>query len=257
MNAILDYSVYTNEMKKGIEDKLFFMSLVKMDSLLDYGCADGNLIESMQEVLPEMRYVGYDFNEKMINLAKMKKIPNAHFFSTLDNAISAMQGVSGILCSSLIHEVYSYSTSEQIESFWSELYSGHYDYIIIRDMALSQASLDEHPLALLSDIQKVRKHANKEHLAHFESIWGSIDQKDNLLHFLLKYRYVNNWSREVEENYFPCTLEEHLDKIPDSYEMVHFEHFVLPFHKEVVMRDFGLTLKEPTHIKMIMKKRKA
>lgn len=255
MNAILDYKTYTTEMNKGIDDKLFFMNLLKLDSLLDYGCADGNLIEHMQYNFPDVKYVGYDFNEKMINMAKNKKIPNSFFSYDLKEAKSHLVEKSGILCSSLIHEVYSYGTPEQIEDFWKEIYSGDYNYVIIRDMALSQESLDNNPLSLFSDITKVRNKASKKHLEQFESVWGSIDDRKNLIHFLLKYRYVNNWSREVFENYLPCSIEEHFSKIPDFYEIVHFEHFVLPFQKDVIMNDFGISLEEPTHIKVILKKK--
>lgn len=255
MNAILDYKTYTTEMNKGIDDKLFFMNLLKLDSLLDYGCADGNLIEHMQYNFPDVAYVGYDFNEKMINLANNKKIPNSFFSFNLQEAKKHLVGKSGILCSSLIHEVYSYGTPEQIEDFWKEIYSGDYTYVIIRDMALSQDSLDNNPLSLFSDISKVRNQASKKHLEQFESVWGSIDDRKNLIHFLLKYRYVNNWSREVFENYLPCSIDEHFSKIPNFYEIVHFEHFVLPFQKDVIKKDFGITLEEPTHIKLILKKK--
>lgn len=255
MNAILDYKTYTTEMNKGIDDKLFFMNLLNLDSLLDYGCADGNLIEHMQNQFPDIKYVGYDFDEKMINLANNKKIPNSFFSSNLNEAKKNLQGKSGILCSSLIHEVYSYGTPEQIEDFWQEIYSGYYEYVIIRDMALSEKSIEDRPLSLFSDISKVRSKASKKHLEQFESIWGSIDNRQNLIHFLLKYRYVNNWSREVFENYLPCYIEEHASKIPDFYEVVHFEHFVLPFQKEIIQKDFGIILEEPTHIKLILKKK--
>ncbi|MGA1049083.1 MAG: hypothetical protein ACO3UU_13830, partial [Minisyncoccia bacterium] len=41
-------------------------------------------------------------------------------------------------------------------------------------------------------------------LISFEKVWGSIF-KDyrNFIHFLLKYRYTDNWEREVNENYLP------------------------------------------------------
>ena len=104
-------------------------------------------------------------------------------------------------------------------------------------------------------VKKIINKTDTKHLKDFEHIWGSISNKKNMLHYLLKYRYTNNWAREVEENYFPCTVEEHLAKIPDTYELVHFEHFVLPFHKEVVKKDFDIDFVEPTHIKMILKRK--
>ena len=46
----------------------------------------------------------------------------------------------------------------------------------------------------------------------FEDVWGAIcdvrakkvDTK-RLFHFLIKYRYQENWAREVQENYLPVS----------------------------------------------------
>ena len=58
---------------------------------------------------------------------------------------------------------------------------------------------------------------------------GGLTSNKNFLHYLLTYRYVENWDREVRENYFPHSIEEFLSKIPTKYEVVYFEHYTLPF----------------------------
>lgn len=51
-------------------------------------------------------------------------------------------------------------------------------------------------------------------LRSFEDVWGDVcDVRarkvnvKNLIHFLVKYRYVENWEREVQENYFPVSQD--------------------------------------------------
>lgn len=257
MNAIVDYQTYTNEMLKGIEDKLFFMDKIKFSTLLDYGCADGALIEIMKDFYPHKKYVGYDFNPNMIRRANAKKIENAHFFDKIEEANIEMEkehGKKAVLSSSLIHEVYSYCTEEQINVFWQNIFSGNYDYVIIRDMALSKSNVNKYKFAKKEDIYLVKKYANHQQLEQFEKIWGSITYQCNLVHFLMKYRYINNWSREVEENYFPIYFEDYLDKIPDNYEIELLEHYTLPFHKDIIYKDFGINFEEKTHLKFILKK---
>lgn len=257
MNAISNYEVYNKEMSKGLEDKLFFMKKVAFTHLLDYGCANGMLIETMSEYFPNKNYVGYDFDERMIEFAKNKKIVNSEFFSDLSKANESLNNdktMNAVLCSSLIHEVYSYGTDESIKDFWNNLYSGEYQHIIIRDMALCNEELDNTKKTDKKDLKKVYSKGNFQQIEEFESIWGSLSIKKNFVHFLMKYRYIENWSREVTENYFPISIEEHINKIPSNYEVIHFEHFLLPFQREIVKKDFDIDLNTNTHIKIITKK---
>lgn len=38
----------------------------------------------------------------------------------------------------------------------------------------------------------------------------------------MKYKWVENWAREVRENYFPITIEEFLSKVPNNYVIDYF-----------------------------------
>lgn len=257
MNAIMDYSHYNKEMRKGLEDKLFFMDKIKFDNLLDYGCADGALIKEMNEYYPDKKYIGYDFDPKMIKLSQSKNISGAKFFDDLESAnneLVAGDTKSIVLCSSLIHEVYSYGNIEQINAFWHNIYhSGNYDYVVIRDMAFDKAFVSKEELSSIDDLNSVHEHGDPNQIKEFEHIWGSLSVKSNLIHFLMKYRYTVNWDREVRENYFPITIDDHFLMIPDNAEIVYFEHYLLPFLKETVSNDFGITLTEKTHVKIIVK----
>ena len=83
---------------------------------------------------------------------------------------------------------------------------------------------------------------------------GSITDNHNLIHFLLKYRYTDNWEREVRENYLPISVEEIMGKITGSgagYRLTYFDHYILPFIARSVKRDFDIALKDYTHVKYI------
>ena len=106
-----------------------------------------------------------------------------------------------------------------------------------------------------SDVEKARK-LYPEKLAEYESIWGSIEERFNLIHYLLKYSYTENWEREVNENYLPLTVEALLRKIPEEYDIVYSEHYVLPYVKQQIKRDSGIDLKDATHFKILLKRKR-
>ena len=90
-------------------------------------------------------------------------------------------------------------------------------------------------------------------LLDFESKWGSVNNCKNLLHFLLKYRWSANWIREVNENYFPISVEELLEKFKERYEVIYLERFKIPFLEECWDADFGIHIEDYTHIKLIFR----
>lgn len=254
--GIVNYSVYNEGMRKSLLDKIFFMDKIDARVIVDYGCADGTLIHFLSCLFPELYYIGFDNDESMLTKAREKCGNNLQrFLFTSDwNEVEehAASGVSAIVLSSVIHEVYSYGTSKDVEWMWGRVFIGSFDYVIIRDM-IPSTSLDK--VANINDIANIYKKADKAKLHEFEKVWGTIESNKNLLHFLLKYRYLENWEREVRENYIPITREELLSTIPDDYEIEFHEHFILPFLKNAVKHDFDITIKDNTHLKLILKRK--
>lgn len=248
---INNVKIYTERMSKSILDKLFFVDKIyeSVDNVIDFGCADGALIKTLKDLFPDWRYIGYDNSEDMLCRAR-EKCPSILFTSDWNSIdVNAEKGVLNL--SSVIHEVYSYGTEEDIAIFWNRIFKNGFKYICIRDMVISEAD------CVVANPCDIRKVAEKypERLASFENEWGSIEDNKNFIHFLLKYRYVENWERENKENYLPISKEELKSLIPDEYEIVYEEYFVLPFVKEEVRKDFGIELKTPTHLKMILKRK--
>lgn len=255
-NTIQNYSVYNEGMKKSLLDKIFFMDKIDARVIIDYGCADGTLIHFLHSLFPEYQYIGYDIDEQMLEQARSKfdeddMVGTILFTSNWKEVEKySKSDISAILLSSVIHEVYAYGTRKDVDTMWESIFSNSFDYIVIRDM-IPSISMDKK--SDINDVKNVMRKSDSGHLREFEQVWGSIEQNKNLIHYLLKYRYTDNWEREVRENYFPINREELLSSIPDEYEIEFHEHFILPFLKNTVKKDFGIFIKDNTHLKLILK----
>lgn len=246
MENISDLTVYNDGMRKSLLDKIWFLS--KLDSsvkgVYDYGCADGSLLEMVHTLFPNMSLCGYDFNPDMVNLAH-KRLPHATI------STKPLYELDGLVvnASSVFHEVHAYSDSP--EQDYDNIFEHGAPYVAIRDMFYSEKSCHStNPVFLASVYQK----QPLEKIREFEAFQGPISENKNFLQFLLTYRYTENWDREVRENYFPHSLEEFLRKIPGEYQVVHIEHYTLPFLRDRIFEDFGFTLADATHAKILLKR---
>lgn len=249
---IQNYSVYNEGMKKSLLDKIFFMDKIDAKVIVDFGCADGTLIHFLHSLFPEYQYIGYDTDEEMLRQAREKFDDDLSVFftSSWDEVITySSHTTSAIVLSSVIHEVYAYGTRTDVDLVWERVFNSHFKYVIIRDM-MPSISIDKK--SEINDVKNVLRKGDPGQLREFEQIWGSVEQNKNLVHYLLKYRYLDNWNREARENYFPLTREELLRTIPDKYDVTFHEHFILPFLKKKVKEDFGIILKDNTHLKLIL-----
>lgn len=257
MENIKNYEKYNSGMKKSIKDKLFFEGLVDntIDTFVDFGCADGQILKQVHEDFPEWNLRGIDCDEKMRALAE-KNCPEAVFDGGIGNSYWLDNSTSILNMSSVIHEIYSYVPQNEIDQLWEDIFDCHFKYISIRDLMLSNTA---HKKTSIQDIHKLYRNgimnADDPYLINFEKKWGSVQLNENLLHYLMKYRYIENWEREVKENYFPITVEDLIGLIPSSYEIVYFNHYVLPFTRDRVMKDFGIEIKDNTHVKILLKRR--
>ncbi len=250
---INDLSVYIIRMQKSVLDKMFFIDKVfePFSNVVDFGCANGELIKALQALFGEYRYIGYDISAEML-LAARRNVPSAEFCSDWDG-IKVDYKDTLLNISSTLHEVYSYCTKTEIDEFWKRVFESGFKYIAIRDMMLSDADQmnidsDQHGLVI-----KNEKYADK--LKDYENVWGKISTQRDLVHYLLKYKYTENWEREVRENYVPITLEQLLETIPVGYEVTYLNHFTLPYTAWQIKNDFGIELTTSTHVKLILRRK--
>ena len=251
MNSISNIKVYTDGMKKSLLDKMFFIDKINSDTFIDYGCADGTMLKFMKSIFPDYNYYGYDICEDMIKLAKENSegILFSSDWETVSHDVT-IENQQTLILSSIIHEIYSYGSHENIKFFWKKVFKTGFKYIVVRDMMLSNTSDKESDI---NDMIRIINNSEHSRLSEFEDTWGKITNNKNLIHYLLKYRYTDNWNREVKENYLPLTKEHFIKLIPSNYEVIFHEHYILPFLKEQVLKDFGIQLKDNTHFKMILK----
>ena len=256
-NEISNYQAYADGMAKSMDDKLFFVNNIDFDVIVDFGCANGIFLSKLQTMKPNVKIIGYDLDDVMLSKARVVLGEDALLTSSWDEVVAELSNYESPLLnlSSVIHEVYSYSHSTVIKKFWEkQVFGGNFKWITIRDMIpssdISRNELDN----FRQDVKKVRKRANNSFLNDFEKRWGAIDDNyRTFCHFLLKYRYVDNWEREVIENYLPVSLETVKTKIPSNYSIEYEQDFIVPFIKDKVGKDFGVRITHSTHVKMVLK----
>lgn len=250
--AITDINAYLDGMSKGLSDKLFFINQINPDLLVDFGSADGYILGEIAKIKPEWELIGYDIDEEMINMSS-QKYPNIKFS---DNWEYIKQKISeaerpAVFLSSVIHEVYSYSTGKNVRKFWHDIFNSDFKWIVIRDMIPSTNFEKMNTV----DIDKIREKSEPKYLADFENQWGSINTNyRKLLHWLLKYKYTTNWQRELKENYLPVSIETLKKKIPSNYKITFEDNYLLPYLRDTIKEDFDVELNEPSHLKMILEK---
>lgn len=253
MNEIKNYKCYIDGMEKSMEDKLFWLDKIPKEeysTVIDYGCADGTFLKKVREYNPDCFICGIDIDDWMLQEARKKIGSNAAFMH--EGMLSQPSHITGdvLNLSSVLHEIYSYKTNKEVCKFWEYVF-GH-KYVCIRDMCYDSIKLYNMYVPEL----KYKDDAEKKRRIEFESIWGNIDDPLAFVHYMLKYRYVENWDREVKENYLSVNVDllrycaERL-----HYDIVYEDHYTLPFIKEKVIADWGYELNVPTHIKMIWKRK--
>jgi hypothetical protein len=246
---ITNYSVYNHRMELSMIDKLFFADKIQPDFIVDFGCADGTLLRSIKAMNPTVPVAGYDIDPEMCKHST-KDTP---IYSDWHDVMSATGFAKrpALVLNSVIHEVCHYGSQADIRDFWNKVLNSGFKYIIIRDMVPNR-SVDRP--SNINDVKKIyHKFLGTKALTDFERIWGSIENNRQLVHFLLKYRYIEpNWEREVRENYIPIAREDLLAKIPLNYDVLFHEHYVLPYVWQTVKDDTGIEIKDPTHLKLIL-----
>lgn len=255
--SISDIKSYIDGMSLSMQDKLFFTDSINFDVIVDFGCADGSFLESLLRIKPDTKVIAYDLDPTMLSIARGKLGKNAVVTDNWDEVVNNLLKYKSPLLnlSSVIHEVYSYSHGSIIKKFWNEqVFGGDFKYITIRDM-IPSIELGKQEISMFKDdVRNVRMKSDKYYLNSFEEKWGTIsDNYKTFMHYLLKYRFTDNWEREVNENYLPVSLETLKSKIPSSYKIVMENDFLLPFLKQQVKKDFNVDLTHSTHTKMIIK----
>ena len=254
MTEIKNFNVYNQRMSAAMVDKLFFMDKIdidEVDTVIDFGCADGELLKLLP---PQWDKIGVDNNPEMIRQARIN-CSDARYYSSLKDAVKHKTDKTLLIFSSVWHEIFHYCTKDEINEIYDE-FSMHnnFKFIVIRDMC--KFCMGDTP-AKKEDIELIRNNPHGKLFDDFHQKFlggRQLITENDLIHYLLKYRYEENWDRECTENYFSMK-EEYFTRalLLFNYEIIYYERFVLPYIKETVLQDFNYKIKYPTHIKLIFR----
>ena len=258
MVPIKDLNDYTQKMSLTMKDKLFFVEKIKTSVYIDYGCADGTLLCELDAIYndPNIIYIGYDRSNEMIELVKSKwgGIGKILFTSNFEELLINLQKYkeATLILSSVLHEILSQGIMQ--DEFWDSLKKLPLKYIVIRDMAynpiIGQSKFERY---LVSKMYC----KNSKQYSEFCEKFGKITDNILFCHYLLKYRYTQNWKRELEENYFafdPNFAIEYLTKY--RFYPIYLERFNVPYIVETLLKEVQIDLNRfgQTHIKLIFQK---
>lgn len=277
MENIQNYNVYNQRMATTMEEKLFFADRLddSIDTIVDFGCADGTLLANIHEMKPNYRLVGIDIDENMRKLVK-EKLEDVVLYASIEDFIENFNKENrniAMVFSSVMHEVVAYTSNTYI-SFMNNIFSEvKPKQVIIRDMAINNYVVemgrkgivnhdivDKFKMVIADKLTNENLGGCCSLLQQWDEFCSQYEDKnrftvDRIIHFLLKYRYRENWKRECLEDYLPMPMEKILDYFLNikGYNISFFEHKVLEYTRMCVMRDFGIDLKEyPTNYKIII-----
>lgn len=206
MEKIKNYEVYLTKMAKTFFDKAWFMSHLTedIDTIIDFGCADGSFMQFLQFNCPGYNYIGIDNDPEMQKHTKEKGF---ECYSSLNDIEFYKEKTTCLVLNSVIHELYSYGKKRTL----NDIFEFHPHCIAIRDMMFSPIDSIRFYLPL-TDYLKICNLFTKKYpkqFQEFSDIWHEKQEAEvEIAHFLLKYIYDNeNWNREVKENYLPIEIK--------------------------------------------------
>ena len=250
--------IYCESMAKSLEDKLFFLNEIDIndyDYIVDFGCADGRILEVLDERLTNKKtiLVGIEKNkvmtDQLVLLAARTKhtmlvstglIVNDEIFNLLIKAGKK----NLIIFSSVLHE-YDWEDFKPFYIFFKT--------IVMRDMQSPEKfwyKVSESTRAL------VTKDFPGELLAKLERKYGYINDLERLYKYFLMYRYADNFDHELQEDYFSIIWENLKEWLTHDYvfHVLYEKDYILPFIKQDIKTKFGYELKYPTHKQIIFVK---
>lgn len=243
--------IYCESMAKSLEDKLFFLNEIDIndyDYIVDFGCADGRILEVLDERLTNKKtiLIGIENNKVMFDQlvslagrAKHRMIVSIELTDVIINVLNNKKNL--IIFSSVLHE---YDWKNFKEFFIL------FDTIVMRDMQCPEKfwyKVPESTKAL------VTKDFPEELLAKLERKYGAINDLDRLYRYFLMYRYADNFDHELQEDYFNIIWENLKEWLTSDYvyHVLYEKDYILPFIKQDIATKFGYELKYPTHKQII------
>lgn len=269
----INYDCYTQRMAQSMWDKNWWVDKIdaSIDTIIDFGCGDAELGKFIEHIFPNrFRYIGIDNDEGMRRLAE-HNYPDALIGASMEDIPEDVNpDTTIIIMNSVVHELFNYcSESEMSEILLLTKFVGA-RYIAIRDMCkfpitIFSTSLNDKALAMMKEIY----HRGDESIVYLTQLMMYRPELDQdhinlMLEYVLKYRYKENWERELKERYlwdwyscltriFRMGKEElgSVEKAPE-YGIHYHDSFYIPFIYDTFKADFGMDMLQiPSHKKVL------
>lgn len=266
---IQNYDCYTERMAQSMWDKNWWIDKIdsSINTIIDFGCGDGELGKFIEHIFPNrFRYIGIDNNEYMCSLAiaNLQAHPAADIYvDPSEIPVDINPDTSIIIMNSVLHELFTYCPATDIAKYLTDMKDFGARYVAIRDMHEYPITPFASSLQLkaLDTIEKI----HTTHKAYRVPLMQLIlmRPKENpinlLLEFALKYRYGDNWEREVQEYYLfawdwriYAALHTVAPKDVPQYNLRYEDSFYIPFIYNTFAKDFGIDmLPIPSHKKVL------
>lgn len=257
MEKIKNYEVYNASMAKTMMDKVWFIDKIpaNITTIVDFGCADGTLIKFVEQLFPKTyNFIGIDNDEVMRhkankNLDYLVAEGRAKVVNSI-NDISMEEAENAVLVlNSVVHEISTYCSYLEAQNIWHSINDLHFGYVAIRDM---------HYQKNVDGIGKFRSafFARGYHLTEWlDKRYYRDDDPNMIIEYLLKYRYRENWAREVNERYL-WDWANILTLALDDYTAIIEDDFYIPFIFQQWEKDYSTrlaTIPFNTHKKMLFR----
>lgn len=279
MENIHDLDTYFNGMSATLQDKKWWLDLIpdEIDTVIDYGCAQGDLALLLPD---KYRYIGIDNSPEMLQLARHNHLLHfcrrSEFYPSLIEANGKYEPSTTVLVlNSVMHEIFSYLSPAEVHALFEEMFGSGIRCIAIRDMHLPDAEA----------VGRIGTHSNRERLNQsfrYSNLWteymdyvlydryteGYIQEDKGrgkfegmpvyMTEFLLKYRYVENWKREMREYYLWPWLQmisQYIKADGDDhgfYTVAHESEFRIQFIVDRIKEDFDIDFDLNTHRKVLL-----
>lgn len=269
MTPIANNEVYLQKMSIGLYDKSWWVDKIApdVDTVIDFGCATGDLFCFVERMFPgRFKFIGIENNEEFFK----DRYPYALYYTDIHD-VEVDWEHTVLIMNSVIHELYSYVGDNALKEILAYVFDKGVRHVAIRDMDLSyEEDENGHILNWADDVAAVanKKYEKqwKEHLASYPAA-ASKNIIEQAVEFVLKYRYVENWCREVNERYLHDEMLSDIGYIMTRYNFYrenddgsfYYFDYELPFHipqqVDSIAADFGyFPDRLNTHVKLLITK---
>ena len=257
----MNLDIYTEEMRKSIWDKAFFMDKIPgVDCTIDFGCADASMICFLAKLFPRHDFLGYDISADMtrkalknassyFNVWIMQDLGEITTWVKLHTTAHGDNNIS-INFSSVLHEVFSKGSTD-IHHVDLLINAVKPKYITIRDMYWN----DKPQLVDRDESNRIYDMLDNDFFTKYVAHRGAIITQDQFVNLLLHHEWKNNGAEEeIKENYFSWKIDD-IESIASDYIVVYENHYQLPFIAEKWKQEYNFWHPEiTTHAQFILRR---